>query len=171
MKRFSNFIYHNSDILVTLLILAAVSSVILWRVDLIMHYSVLRSPEEAEHPVIDIDFSGIDLAPEEEPGAENEEGEEEEPPAYELRFDELFRSPAAVNVTLVYADTYQSAVRRTAEAYGFSGEDYLKFYNLLWNTGVEIGVDEAKISAGKYTIPAGSSAEEILRIITGKKAE
>ncbi len=168
MKKISDFIYHNSDILVTVFILAAVVSVIYWRMGQVMNYSSYLAAGKSEAPVIDIDFSGIDLAPEEDPDQPRPQTGEENPP---VSFDENFRSPAEITVTMTAADDYQTAVRRTAEAYGFSDEDYLTFYNLLWTKGVEIGVDEGKIKSGKYLIPAGSTTEQILRIITNTETE
>ena len=165
MKRIRDFIYNFSDIFTTLLILALAGTIIFWRVQVIMGYSELV---EASNPKteIDIDFSDVDLTPIDKPDY-NEDGsdevnEGEEPEVVVI--DENYRSTKQVAVAIPAGANYSEAIRYVASAYGFSDDDYFNFYNLLWNKGVAMKADY-RIQIGTFTIPVGSSMEDMIKII------
>ncbi len=171
MKRIRDFIYNFSDIFTTLLILAIAGGIIFWRVQVIMGYSELVAANTPKTE-IDIDFSDVDLTPTDAPqfsdgdntGEENKE--EDNTPAVVI--DENYKSTKSVAVAIPAGSDYSQAIRFVASAYGFSDDDYFTFYNLLWNKGVAMGADYY-IQIGTFTIPAGSTMEDMLNIITGKK--
>ena len=170
MRKIRDFIYNFSDIFTTLLILAIAGGIIFWRVQVIMGYSDLVAKEKNE-TTIDIDFSDVDLTPIEKPDfsegdpqipEENQTGEQQEPA---ITIDENFVSPKQVAVAIPAGSGYSQAIRFVAEAYGFSDDDYFVFYQLLWDKGIALGAD-TYIQIGTFTIPAGTSLEGIIRIIS-----
>ena len=172
MKKIRDFIYNFSDIFTTLLIIAIAGGIVFWRVQVIMGYSQLVAENKAE-TVIDIDFSDIDLTPIETPDY-NENGEVVDPNEPEIDepevivIDENYKSTKQIAVAIPAGAGYSEAIRYVASAYGFSDDDYFTFYNLLWNKGVDMGADYY-IQIGTFTIPVGSTMEDMINIITGKK--
>ncbi len=169
MKKIRDFIYDFSDIFTTLLILAIAGAIIFWRVQVIMGYSNLKAAEEPKTE-IDIDFSDVDLTPIEKPDHEDaqsgdakEDEQKEEEPA-PIVIDENYRSTKQVAVAIPAGAGYSEAIRYVSSAYGFSDDDYFTFYNLLWNKGIAMGADY-RIQIGTFTIPAGSSLEDMIKII------
>ena len=172
MKKIRDFIYNFSDIFTTLLIVAIAGGIVFWRVQVIMGYSKLTSANNPE-TVIDIDFSDVDLTPIDKPDY-NENGEEVKPddtvdetPAV-IVIDENYRSTKPVAVAINWGDSYEKAIRYVSSAYGFSDDDYYTFFSLLWNKGIEMDAATV-IQVGTFTIPEGSSFEDMINIITGKQ--
>ena len=173
MRKIKDFIYNFSDIFTTLLILALAGGIIFWRVQVIMGYSELAAANKNE-TVIDIDFSDVDLDPIDKPDynetgeidPDSQEGKEQEDEP--LVIDENFKSPKQVAVAIPAGAGYSEAIRYVSSAYGFTDDDYFTFYNLLWNKGISMGADYY-IQIGTFTLPAGSTMEDIINIITGKK--
>lgn len=170
MKKIRDFIYDFSDIFTTLLVIAIAGSIIFWRVQVIMGYS--KTVEDKNPTEIDIDFSDVDLTPIEETDDDyiqgdvpQEGGEEVAPEPPKLVIDENFKSTKQVAVAINYGDGYTTAIRRVAQAYEFTDDDYFVFYNLLWDKGIAMGADYC-IMPGTFTIPAGSSLEDIIRTIS-----
>ena len=166
MKKIRDFIYNFSDIFTAVLVLALAAGIIFWRVQVIMGYSKLVA-EEKPATEIDIDFSDVDLTPIDKPDyTEGEPAEDEEPePEAPLVIDENFKSAKQVAVAIPAGASYSEAIRYVASAYGFSDDDYFTFYNLLWNKGISMGADY-RIQIGTFTIPAGSTLEQIIKIIS-----
>ena len=167
MKKIRDFIYDFSDIFTTLIILAIAGAIIFWRVQVIMGYSNMKTASEPKTE-IDIDFSDVDLDPIEKPEIEETEntGEEGEQPeeVQAAVIDENYKSTKQVAVAIPAGAGYSEAIRYVASAYGFSDDDYFTFYNLLWNKGIAMGADY-RIQIGTFTIPAGSSLEDMIKII------
>jgi len=172
MKRIRDFIYNFSDIFTTLIILAAAGAIIFWRVQVIMGYSETLVAQKHE-TTIDIDFTDVNLEPIEKPGddvisetddKEDENGEGQEQTAAPVVIDENYRSTKQVAVSIPAGAGYSEAIRYVSSAYGFSDDDYFTFYNLLWNKGIEMGADY-RIQIGNFTIPVGSSLEDMIKII------
>ncbi|MBO4819807.1 MAG: hypothetical protein J5528_06695 [Firmicutes bacterium] len=168
MKKIRDFIYDFSDIFTAILVLALAGSIIFWRVQVIMGYSDMKAASEPKTE-IDIDFSDVDLDPIEKPGFEDDEtditeetDEVEEPQVVVI--DENYKSTKQVAVAIPAGAGYSEAIRYVASAYGFSDDDYFTFYNLLWNKGIAMGADY-RIQIGTFTIPAGSSLEDMIKII------
>ncbi len=65
--KIKDFLYNFNDALVVLLIVALAGGIVVWRVDEIMAYPeyLARQQRTADSRAEDIDFSGIDLTPEE----------------------------------------------------------------------------------------------------------
>jgi hypothetical protein len=168
MRKIRDFIYNCSDIFTTLLILALAGGIIFWRVQVIMGYSKLAAQDKQE-TTIDIDFTDVDLTPIDKPdysdGDDVQDPENTEPVVEEpVVIDENYRSTKQVAVAIPAGAGYSEAIRYVASAYGFSDDDYFNFYNLLWNKGIEMGADY-RIQIGTFTIPVGSSLEDIIKMI------
>ena len=167
MKKIRDFIYDFSDIFTTLIILAIAGAIIFWRVQVIMGYSNMKTASEPKTE-IDIDFSDVDLNPIEKPEIEETEntGEEGEQPeeVQAAVIDENYKSTKQVAVAIPPGTGYSEAIRYVSSAYNFSDDDYFTFYNLLWNKGRDMGVEQ-RIQIGTFTIPAGSSLEDMIKII------
>ena len=168
MKKIRDFIYDFSDIFTAVLVLALAGGIIFWRVQVIMGYSDMKSASEPKTE-IDIDFSDVDLDPIVNPGVEESEGDNAEEQSAEevpevIVIDENYKSTKQVAVAIPAGAGYSEAIRYVASAYGFSDDDYFTFYNLLWNKGIAMGADY-RIQIGTFTIPAGSSLEDMIKII------
>ena len=172
MRKIRDFIYNFSDIFTTLLILAIAGTIIFWRVQIIMGYSELVAKEQPETN-IDIDFTDVDLTPIDKPDytegdpqqqGENVDGTDEPQEEVPEVIDENYKSKKQVAVAIPAGAGYSEAIRYVASAYGFSDDDYFTFYNLLWNKGIDMGADY-RIQIGTFTIPAGSSLEDMIKII------
>lgn len=172
MRKIRDFIYNFSDIFTTLLILAIAGTIIFWRVQIIMGYSELVAKEQSETN-IDIDFTDVDLTPIDKPDytegdpqqqGENVDGTDEPQEEVPEVIDENYKSKKQVAVAIPAGAGYSEAIRYVASAYGFSDDDYFTFYNLLWNKGIDMGADY-RIQIGTFTIPTGSSLEDMIKII------
>ncbi len=176
ISKIKDLIYDFNDIVVALLILAVAGGVITWRVADIMAYPEYLAKQQeilvADKPVEpDTDLSGIDLTPEpvnpsinpnpegtgsSESGEPGQTGTEDpsastDPPA----------PPPATGETkiTVPAGSYASKIAEILYDAGLisSTQEFI-------DTLVEQKAD-TKLKAGTFTIPAGSTMEEIIKIL------
>ncbi len=167
MKKIRDFFYNFSDIFVTFLVLALASGIIFWKVHTVMGYSVPEEPKvnPGTETKIDIDFSGVDLNPEteQEPEQEQEQDPEpENPPAP----GEDFRTAKEIQVEIPKGASRKKAGTLVAQKLGLSDADSADFVAQF------IRITESKgysIKYGNYTVPAGSSIEEIIKVLSRHK--
>ena len=138
MNTIKNFIYNISDILVALLIIAAAVLIIGWRVDAIMQY-----PQElnAQH-----DASAAVAAASDNDAAGAADKDSENPAA------------KSVTVTVVQNDTLSTIAQALVSSGAIS--DAQQFID-----AVNAANAATKLKFGTYTIPAGTSIEEIIQMM------
>ena len=173
MKKLNDIIYNLNDVLVAIVIVIVAGFVITWRVDKIMNYSSIVGGDEQEISQ-DIDFTDIDLTTgDEDPntevvsGGETGEGGENQNLGENTTGgqDEPFIKPDGATVN---SDTKFTVP---------SGASSDKIANLLQEKGLvsdsklflrEVSAQgvETKLKAGDFTIPAGSSMSDIVKILS-----
>ncbi len=168
MKKVRDFFYSSSDIFVTLMVLALAAGIIFWRVQNVMAYSEHAEPVSGPETKIDIDFSGVDLTPEEDPEPIPEDDPEDEEPVDPAEISEAFQTSKEVTVTVPSGSSCVKAGRYVAEALGFSDEESKTFLTLFTDTAKKLKL-AGYIKSGTFTIPKGSNFEDILKILAKKK--
>lgn len=171
MRKIRDFIYNISDIFITLLVIALAAGVIFWRVQVIMGYSA-KAADSGNKPVIDIDFSNVDLnpipAPNTPDGNEQEGGNEDTPKTIDIKnlvIDESFKAYKTVYVSIPAGSSYDKAIRLLASAFeDLSNDQYAELYNQLWHAGISLDAD-TRIQIDTFTIPEGTDLEGMIRII------
>ncbi|MBQ4372247.1 MAG: hypothetical protein II803_07500 [Firmicutes bacterium] len=193
MNKIRDLIYDFNDIFVALLIVIVTTGIIVWRVDTIMDYPKYLASKSNEGSVItSVDMTGVDLNPVEvdptlndapediaadpngaegsgsesgEPAGETQQGAEGGQPAGEtpaegggqgqssfagLSEDVKFTIPGGTYSAGVAKLLYQAGLVESEQA----------FLDELKAAG-----KEGSVQAGTFTIPAGSSISDIIKII------
>ena len=171
MNKIKDIIYDYNDIFVALLIIVIAGAMLLWRVNAIMEYPeyLAQKAPETKQTQQDVDFTDVDLEPEDvdeklntEPEDVNsdalqqqqEQQQEQEPPKEEtpqIAGDVKFEVPKGSSAAKI-ADLLRQA--------GLI-DDQKEFLSKL----AEMKAD-TKLKAGTFTIPAGSDYEAVIKILT-----
>jgi len=147
MKKLKDFFYNKNDIFIVLIIVAIAAFIIYTRVDSIMTY-----PEKQASKIAQQEASKIS-EPVEETSSAAEDNEKKETASKEKDSDK------PVEITITDEDTSASVAEKLADAKLISSATEFESYV----------ANEEKTNAlqnGTFEIPAGSSHEEILKIIT-----
>ena len=170
MNKIRDIIYDYNDIFVALLIIVVAGAMLLWRVNAIMEYpEYLASTAETEPKtqVDDPDLSSLDLTT--DPAIST---------AYNVNPDDANATPDTTTTTSTAVDNPTpvqptgdvkfevpkgASASKIADLLRQAGliDDQKEFLNML----VEKKAD-TKLKAGTFTIPAGSTVEEIINILT-----
>ena len=175
MKRFKDLVYDYNDIFVAVLIVIIAGAVIFWRIGDIMEYPEYLARIHAGETTDDLDLGELDLTPEEvedinenpeeittDPSADQGEANEGEsgetagdPPQTEQSFttktEVKFTVPPGVTGTKIAQLLYEENLVESPEAFV---------------TAVSKANAETKLMAGTFTIPAGSTVEDIVDKLT-----
>ncbi len=175
MKRFKDLVYDYNDIFVAVLIVIIAGAVIFWRIDAIMAYPEYMAEIKAGEASEDLDLDDLDLTPEEiedmnenpeeittDPDAEAGEGTTPDPeetpgqdePAvqeYTTKAEAKFTVPVGVTGSKIAQLLFEDQLVESPEAFV---------------TAVSKMNAETKLMAGTFTIPAGSTVEDIVDILT-----
>lgn len=138
MNKIRDIIYNISDILVTLLIIVAALILISWRVSAIMHYGM---PDDA----------GSDIQVEETDGSSDSESGDND--------DQAAAPEGDVSFT-VSANQSAEAIGQALASAGLV-TDSQTFINAVNAAGAA-----TRLKVGSFTIPAGSTPEQIVAILT-----
>lgn len=163
MKRIRDFFYNCSDIFVTLLVLALAAGVIFWRVQNIMGYSEYAAEKIGEETKIDIDFSDVDLDPEVDPVVNPEVDPEDDPqPEDDPEKEKEFKTSKEISLEIPSGTSAKGSANLIAEKLGLSAEEKDLFVDEFLRIKGEL---KLTVIARKYTIPAGSTIEDIVKIV------
>ena len=166
LNKIKDFIYNFNDIVVALLILLVAGGVIIWRVADIMDYpeylAAQNPPEKIETIPENIDFSDVDLTPVDVTpiASELEDVTSEITPAPQTQ--DSTQTPAAA--------TGETKITIPSGSYASKIADILYSNGLITSTGDFLNLlsekkADTKLKAGDFTIPAGSTMEEIIEIL------
>ena len=147
MNKIRDFIYNTSDIVITLIIIAAAAFLIFWRVDIISQYS---NPESELHVGVNCDKpdNGIEISTTDIQTDDNDNSDETAP-------DENI--VYSVTVPNNSTDTDIAKLLIDAKLIGDESELY---------SAIEEAGAEGKLKYGTFSIPAGSTALDIVKIMT-----
>jgi len=145
MKKIKDFFYNKNDIIIVLLIVALAAFIIYTRVDAIMKYPE-KMADKAETQT------------EQQQETKAEDGKTSEDDDTDAQADDADKS-ADVSIKITDKDTSVTVAEKLADAGIVSSAT--EFEGYIANMG-----KEDSIKSGTFTIPAGSSNEEILDIIT-----
>lgn len=159
MKKLKDILYNKNDILIALVIISVAAFVIMGRVDSILAYPGSLTADTGtslDEPIIPVDDENPD-----EKQDDTENGTEEEP---------------ATSITDSGSDQ-QNSTNKNIKIHIESGSTGEKIAELLVNNGlieskqsfynaVAASGADTKLQAGDFTIPANSTAAEIVKIIT-----
>lgn len=172
MKKLKDLIYDYNDIFVALLIIAVAGAIILWRVTNIMAYpDYLAGKEQTQTG--DVDFSDVDLTPtnvdefnenpEDITTQTPDEGESgEQTPAEQPTpgGDGVTQSEIKISIPTGSSGTGIAKILLEAGAIS-STSDFIDKVNEMDAAG--------ELRAGDFTIPAGSSLEDIINLIAHRR--
>ena len=154
MKKFKDLIYDYNDILLAIIIIIVAAAVIFWKVADVMAYpSLIRNSQKHSGTTEITEISNLDLTQEEvDPIAETD-------PAPE---DDLTQTPyVGIDQDFeIKSGEYLSTVATNLLNQGLI-QDKNEFVKTVESMGLA-----SKVQIGKFTIPAGSSYEQIAKIIT-----
>ncbi len=169
MNKIRDIIYDYNDIFVALLIIVVAGAMLLWRVNAIMEYPeyLAASGETTEKTQVENpDLSGIDLTT--DPAIST---------AYNINPDDANANPEPATTPAVTVEPTPvtptgdvkfevpkgSSASKIADLLRQAGliDDQKEFLNMLTEKKAD-----TKLKAGTFTIPAGSTVEEIITILT-----
>lgn len=145
MNTIKNFIYNISDILVALLIIIAAVLIIGWRVDAIMHYPQELNTQRSDTEDVIASESADGTIPTDNAADDNQ--------------DASNTAAQSVTVNVVQNDTLSTIAQSLVTAGAIS--DAQQFID-----AVNAANAATKLKFGTYTIPAGTSIEEIIQMMT-----
>jgi hypothetical protein len=176
MKRFKDLVYDYNDIFVAILIVVIAGAVIFWRIDAIMAYPEHMAEINAGETSGDLDLDDLDLTPEEiedmnenpeeivtDPDTGEGEGAQTDPAndpgvedpdddqAYTTKAEAKFTVPVGVTGSKIAQLLFEDQLVESPEAFV---------------TAVSKMNAETKLMAGTFTIPAGSTVEDIVDLLT-----
>lgn len=172
MKKLKDLIYDYNDIFVAILIVVLAGAIISWRISDIMAYPKYLAEQSAGEISESIDVSDIDLSlddiedinddPEDIVADPNSIPDQEVPPAepeqntdeegnFITANDASFTVPAGVSGTKIAQLLYEANLVESTQQF---------------NTAVAKKNAETKLMAGTFQIPAGSTVEDIIDILT-----
>jgi hypothetical protein len=176
MKKFKDLVYDYNDIFVAVLIVVIAGAVIFWRIGDIMAYPEYMAEIHAGEASDNLGLDDLDLTPEEvedinenpeeivsdpDGGQSGESGEgtgdipeDEETPdnaPFKTKTETKFTVPVGVTGTKIAQLLYDKQLVESPEAFV---------------TAVSKINAETKLMAGTFTIPAGSTVEDIADILT-----
>lgn len=175
MKKFKDLVYDYNDLFVVLVIVAIAGALIFWRIGNIMNYPEYLAQAHAGEAAGDLDLEDLDLTPGEvddmnenpedivtdpsgepveEPQEPEDEPGQEEPQtgqAFTTRTEVKFTVPTGVTGSKIALLLYEAELVESAE---------------IFLTTVSRMNAETKLMAGTFKIPAGSTVEDIVDILT-----
>ena len=180
MKKIKDLIYDFNDIFVAVLILAVAAVIILWRVSAIMAYSDYVDNHTAVASSQDVDLSDVDLTLE-EVDEYNDNPEEFNSDGTEVQDTDAVQDEGSEDTQTGDVQETENQSQQTADGDFVvnipSGSSCAKIGSILAEAGACSSADdfvnavtekgvENKLKAGTYTIPKGSSMNEIVNILT-----
>ncbi len=182
MKKIKDLIYDYNDILLALLIIAVAGAVIMWRVNEIMAYPAYLQEMAKDNPSQDVDFTGIDLTqqPVEDFNTDPEDINVDVPPDTETPGgdpstepvqDPNSETPGTPSSTEKFVTAKDIEVTIPRGSTGAQIADILLKSGAIDSSENFIATAEAKkkatkLQAGTFKIPAGSTVEDVVNIIT-----
>ena len=176
MKKIRDFFYSVSDIFVILVVLALAAGIIFWRVHDVMGYSEYAASKSGPETKIDIDFTDVDLNPEKDPSQETPElppetdpeqkpddnPEQDPQPEDDPEKEKKFKTSKEISLEIPRGTSSKKSGTLIAEKLGLSAEEKEVFVKEFLRIKDALG---RTVMAGKYTIPAGSTIEDIVKIV------
>ena len=176
MKKFKDLVYDYNDIFVAVLIVVIAGAIIFWRIGDIMVYPEYMAEIHAGEASDDLGLDDLDLTPEEvedinenpeeftsDPDAgqsgESGEGAGEIPEDQETPTDEPFTTKAEVKFTVPVGVTGTKIAQLLYDKQLVESAD--AFVSAVSKINAE-----TKLKAGTFTIPAGSTVEDIAALLT-----
>lgn len=174
MNRLRDFFYNISDILVTLLIVAAALALISWRVDAIMNYGTSPDPVPQTEISQNDDSQEQDAENTDADSTENDQQTDPEPEGD----DDSDNSESSDNTNS--SDTPQNNAPEPGTSIRFtinSNESAYSIADKLQQAGLVADSDkfvqdvisagaDTRLKSGTFTIPAGATHAEIITIFT-----
>ncbi|MCQ2552908.1 MAG: endolytic transglycosylase MltG [Clostridia bacterium] len=181
MKKIKDFIYDYNDVLVALLIVAAAGIIIFWRVNVVMDYSSYVAKEPVKN--IDVEFSGIDLTPNDVDDVKDAEVEPERPDEPDTeKPSENPVDPAPVDPTPVdpTPETPETPTIKNFSLVVPNGANWTKVGQNLQNNGiiedykafvarVVVRKDDGKLKPGTFEVNSGMTIDQIIDVLINKK--
>ena len=166
MKKFKDFIYDYNDILLASLIIIVAGAIIFWKVTDIMAYPAFakqqqESKVQQEVDITDLDLDPVDVDPNMNPGTDVI-GEGNEVTPVTPPENQPANNPAPTGNTKfeIKEKQYLSTVAANLKAAGLIKDDKA-FIKLVEDLKLD-----SKLQIGTFEIPAGSTDEQIAKIIT-----
>ncbi len=164
MKKFKDLVYDYNDLFVVLVIVAIAGALIFWRIGNIMNYPEYLAQAHAGEAAGDLDLEDLDLTPGEvddmnenpedivtDPSGEPGQEEPQTGQAFTTRTEVKFTVPTGVTGSKIALLLYEAELVESAE---------------IFLTTVSRMNAETKLMAGTFKIPAGSTVEDIVDILT-----
>lgn len=165
MKKLKDLIYDYNDIVLAIVIIVIASAIIFWKVSDIMAYPAFsKAQREAQQQEQTIDMSDVDLTP--APVDENVNPGTDVVPEVDQNAatpqpqPEQNTKPTVDKKFEVKQGEYFSTAAKNLKNAGLI-EDSQKFIETVKSMGLE-----SKLQVGIFTIPAGSTDEQIAKILT-----
>ena len=172
MNKLKDIIYDKNDLLIALVILLLASFVIYQKIDLIMDYPTsieAQALANAETPVVE-ESSDTSEVPETEENttADQEEASDNEEPAENdvadtdegnAAAEEDTQTKETVTLTIEYGATGSQIAQNLVDSGVLNSKQ--EFYDAVNKAGAD-----TRLQAGEFTIPAGSTPDEVISIIT-----
>jgi len=175
MKKLKDLIYDYNDIVLAILIIVIAGAVIFWKVSDIMAYpsfarNQAKDSQQTELPITEEDTTPIDVDPIVAPGEDLEgQAENEDPQAQggegQTQSNENQGSSTGVTKDTVFTVPSGYASSKIADKLAKEGLCTKEAFD----AAVKSLNAESKLRAGDFTIPAGSTAEDIVKIIANIK--
>ena len=168
MNKLKDIIYDYSDVVAAVLIVVLTVGVVFWRVSAIMGYS--DKPEKGNDKQTEVDISDIDLnkTDTQDPGNQNPDNYESDP-ENQPEVDPEPPTPTGEFVTKEEVK-YTVAKGMTCTKIGKDLEEKGLIENATEFVDLAKELDRAtKLQASTFTIPKGSTAEDIIYILSGGK--
>ena len=174
MKKFKDFIYDYNDILLAIIIILIAGLVIFWKVTDIMAYPSFAKESQKQSQdvqITDKDLEPVDVDPIVAPGddiegqPQNQEQNPEQQPEQNQQPEnntQTQQPSGDVKFEIKSGEYFSTAADKLLQL-GLI-QDKAKFIDLVKSLGLE-----SKLQVGTFTIPAGSSEEDIARILTKTK--
>ncbi len=164
MKKLKDLIYDYNDIFLAIIIIIVAGAVIFWKVSDIMAYPSFAKQQQEQQQSQDVNVEDIDLTPSDvtpnlNPGTDVI-GEDDPEGGNPVAEDPTPQKPTGDVKFEIKEKEYLSTVASNLKAAGLISDD-----KAFIKTVEDLKLD-SKIQIGEFTIPAGSTAEQIARIIT-----